>query len=128
MAEDGERKAALETVQADGTDGNCVTFVLHDEDHTLGNSLRYMVMKKTATGLHTVRFPSIPDPWFELGRLPCGLLVLPRWCLRSCQPCPPPAKLQLQLQDRWGCVNKVTQVVSLQHIPPIRPSAILETP
>ncbi|OXB75959.1 UNVERIFIED_CONTAM: hypothetical protein H355_012927, partial [Colinus virginianus] len=32
-------------VQADGTDGNCVTFVLHDEDHTLGNSLRYMVMK-----------------------------------------------------------------------------------
>lgn len=36
---------ALETIQADGTDGNCVTFVLHDEDHTLGNSLRYMVMK-----------------------------------------------------------------------------------
>nr|XP_047926709.1 DNA-directed RNA polymerases I and III subunit RPAC2-like isoform X1 [Anser cygnoides] len=45
MAEEGERKAALEMVQADGTDGNCVTFVLHDEDHTLGNSLRYMVMK-----------------------------------------------------------------------------------
>ncbi|XP_066189964.1 SLAIN motif-containing protein-like isoform X2 [Sylvia atricapilla] len=36
---------ALEAIQADGTDGNCVTFVLHDEDHTLGNSLRYMVMK-----------------------------------------------------------------------------------
>ncbi|XP_053845797.1 DNA-directed RNA polymerases I and III subunit RPAC2-like isoform X1 [Vidua macroura] len=36
---------SLETIQADGTDGNCVTFVLHDEDHTLGNSLRYMVMK-----------------------------------------------------------------------------------
>ncbi|NXO87232.1 RPAC2 protein, partial [Sitta europaea] len=32
-------------IQADGTDGDCVTFVLHDEDHTLGNSLRYMVMK-----------------------------------------------------------------------------------
>ncbi|NWI60252.1 RPAC2 protein, partial [Calyptomena viridis] len=32
-------------IQADGTHGNCVTFVLHDEDHTLGNSLRYMVMK-----------------------------------------------------------------------------------
>ncbi|XP_054025569.1 DNA-directed RNA polymerases I and III subunit RPAC2 [Dryobates pubescens] len=45
MAEEAERKAALEMVQADGTDGNCVTFVLHDEDHTLGNSLRYMVMK-----------------------------------------------------------------------------------
>lgn len=45
MAEGSERKAALEMVQADGTDGNCVTFVMHDEDHTLGNSLRYMVMK-----------------------------------------------------------------------------------
>ncbi|XP_061212661.1 DNA-directed RNA polymerases I and III subunit RPAC2-like [Neopsephotus bourkii] len=45
MAEEDERKAVLETVQADGTDGNCVTFVLHDEDHTLGNALRYMVMK-----------------------------------------------------------------------------------
>lgn len=33
-------------VQADGTDGSCITFVLHDEDHTLGNSLRYMIMKK----------------------------------------------------------------------------------
>ncbi|KPP73461.1 DNA-directed RNA polymerases I and III subunit RPAC2-like [Scleropages formosus] len=32
-------------VQAEGTDEGCVTFVLHDEDHTLGNSLRYMVMK-----------------------------------------------------------------------------------
>ncbi|NWR80723.1 RPAC2 protein, partial [Centropus unirufus] len=32
-------------VQADGTDGSCVTFVLRDEDHTLGNALRYMVMK-----------------------------------------------------------------------------------
>ncbi|OXB58690.1 hypothetical protein ASZ78_016862 [Callipepla squamata] len=58
MADSGERKASLEMktlwhlffpnlwqVQADGTDGNCVTFMLHDEDHTLGNSLRYMVMK-----------------------------------------------------------------------------------
>ncbi|XP_010001782.1 PREDICTED: DNA-directed RNA polymerases I and III subunit RPAC2-like [Chaetura pelagica] len=41
----GEAGAVPERVQADGTDGNCVTFVLHDEDHTLGNSLRYMVMK-----------------------------------------------------------------------------------
>ncbi|TEA24132.1 hypothetical protein DBR06_SOUSAS2610083 [Sousa chinensis] len=24
---------------------HCVTFVLHEEDHTLGNSLRYMIMK-----------------------------------------------------------------------------------
>uniref|UniRef100_A0A452H8T1 DNA-directed RNA polymerases I and III subunit RPAC2 n=1 Tax=Gopherus agassizii TaxID=38772 RepID=A0A452H8T1_9SAUR len=45
MAEEVERKPVLEMVQADGMDGNCVTFVLHDEDHTLGNSLRYMIMK-----------------------------------------------------------------------------------
>lgn len=44
MAE-GERKTALEMVQAAGTDRQCVTFVLHEEDHTLGNSLRYMIMK-----------------------------------------------------------------------------------
>ncbi|XP_068381219.1 LOW QUALITY PROTEIN: DNA-directed RNA polymerases I and III subunit RPAC2-like, partial [Eschrichtius robustus] len=44
MAED-ERKTALEMVQAPGTDRHCVTFVLHEEDHTLGNSLRYMIMK-----------------------------------------------------------------------------------
>ncbi|MBN3322970.1 CALX protein, partial [Atractosteus spatula] len=32
-------------VQAEGGDDSCVTFVLHEEDHTLGNALRYMVMK-----------------------------------------------------------------------------------
>lgn len=26
-------------------DETCQTFVMHDEDHTLGNSLRYMIMK-----------------------------------------------------------------------------------
>jgi len=29
-------------------DETCVTFVITKEDHTLGNSLRYMVMKKYA--------------------------------------------------------------------------------
>ncbi|XP_067104107.1 DNA-directed RNA polymerases I and III subunit RPAC2 [Osmerus mordax] len=43
---DGEKKPVLEMVQADGADEGCVTFVLHEEDHTLGNSLRYMVMKR----------------------------------------------------------------------------------
>uniref|UniRef100_A0A672KWF8 DNA-directed RNA polymerases I and III subunit RPAC2 n=1 Tax=Sinocyclocheilus grahami TaxID=75366 RepID=A0A672KWF8_SINGR len=32
-------------VRTDGADEGCVTFVLHEEDHTLGNSLRYMIMK-----------------------------------------------------------------------------------
>ncbi|XP_062380512.1 DNA-directed RNA polymerases I and III subunit RPAC2 [Sardina pilchardus] len=40
-----EKKPTLEMVQADGADEGCVTFVLHEEDHTLGNSLRYMIMK-----------------------------------------------------------------------------------
>ncbi|KAI5104934.1 DNA-directed RNA polymerases I and III subunit RPAC2 [Silurus meridionalis] len=47
---DIEKKPVLEMilhVQADGADEGCVTFVLHEEDHTLGNSLRYMVMKNT---------------------------------------------------------------------------------
>ncbi|XP_041111713.1 DNA-directed RNA polymerases I and III subunit RPAC2 [Polyodon spathula] len=43
--EEGVKKPTLEVVQAEGSDDTCVTFVLHDEDHTLGNSLRYMIMK-----------------------------------------------------------------------------------
>ncbi|KAG7329063.1 hypothetical protein KOW79_007237 [Hemibagrus wyckioides] len=42
---DTEKKPVLEMVQADGSDEGSVTFVLHEEDHTLGNSLRYMIMK-----------------------------------------------------------------------------------
>ncbi|XP_034969705.1 DNA-directed RNA polymerases I and III subunit RPAC2 isoform X3 [Zootoca vivipara] len=43
--EDEKKPRVLQMVRADGTDKNCVTFVLHNEDHTLGNSLRYMIMK-----------------------------------------------------------------------------------
>uniref|UniRef100_A0A8C4QQA3 DNA-directed RNA polymerases I and III subunit RPAC2 n=1 Tax=Eptatretus burgeri TaxID=7764 RepID=A0A8C4QQA3_EPTBU len=32
-------------LQAEGVDETCVTFVLHEQDHTLGNALRYMIMK-----------------------------------------------------------------------------------
>uniref|UniRef100_A0A6I8RDR9 DNA-directed RNA polymerases I and III subunit RPAC2 n=1 Tax=Xenopus tropicalis TaxID=8364 RepID=A0A6I8RDR9_XENTR len=42
---EAEQVPSLERVQAQGNDESCVTFVLHEEDHTLGNSLRYMVMK-----------------------------------------------------------------------------------
>ncbi|CAH2314906.1 DNA-directed RNA polymerases I and III subunit RPAC2-like [Pelobates cultripes] len=45
MAAVGETKHALEMVQVNGTDESCITFVLHEEDHTLGNALRYMIMK-----------------------------------------------------------------------------------
>ncbi|XP_067853064.1 DNA-directed RNA polymerases I and III subunit RPAC2 isoform X2 [Heptranchias perlo] len=37
---EGVKKPVLEVVQAEGCDDSSVTFVLHDEDHTLGNSLR----------------------------------------------------------------------------------------
>uniref|UniRef100_A0A6J0V076 DNA-directed RNA polymerases I and III subunit RPAC2 n=1 Tax=Pogona vitticeps TaxID=103695 RepID=A0A6J0V076_9SAUR len=45
--EEEERKKprVLQMVRAEGSDKSCVTFVLHNEDHTLGNSLRYMIMK-----------------------------------------------------------------------------------
>ncbi|XP_069749416.1 DNA-directed RNA polymerases I and III subunit RPAC2 isoform X2 [Narcine bancroftii] len=42
---EGATKPVLEVVQAEGCDDTSVTFILHDEDHTLGNSLRYMIMK-----------------------------------------------------------------------------------
>ncbi|XP_005994788.1 DNA-directed RNA polymerases I and III subunit RPAC2 isoform X1 [Latimeria chalumnae] len=45
MATAGEKKPVLEVVQAGDSDETCVTFVLHEEDHTLGNSLRYIIMK-----------------------------------------------------------------------------------
>uniref|UniRef100_A0A672Z0R2 DNA-directed RNA polymerases I and III subunit RPAC2 n=1 Tax=Sphaeramia orbicularis TaxID=375764 RepID=A0A672Z0R2_9TELE len=60
MAGEGEKKRVLETVQADGADEGCVTFVLHDEDHTLGNSLRYMIMKNVDVEFcgYTITHPS----------------------------------------------------------------------
>uniref|UniRef100_A0A8D2LEF9 DNA-directed RNA polymerases I and III subunit RPAC2 n=1 Tax=Varanus komodoensis TaxID=61221 RepID=A0A8D2LEF9_VARKO len=43
--EEEKRPPVLQMVRAEGSDKSCVTFVLHNEDHTLGNSLRYMIMK-----------------------------------------------------------------------------------
>ncbi|XP_040179558.1 DNA-directed RNA polymerases I and III subunit RPAC2-like isoform X1 [Rana temporaria] len=45
MAGAPEKKPVLEMIQANGMDESCVTFVLHEEDHTLGNGLRYLIMK-----------------------------------------------------------------------------------
>ncbi|ETE66824.1 DNA-directed RNA polymerases I and III subunit RPAC2, partial [Ophiophagus hannah] len=36
---------SVQEVRAEGSDKTCITFVLNNEDHTLGNSLRYMIMK-----------------------------------------------------------------------------------
>lgn len=43
--ENEERR--LEVIPTSGAeeDETCVTFVLHEEDHTLGNALRYMIAK-----------------------------------------------------------------------------------
>ncbi|XP_033821247.1 DNA-directed RNA polymerases I and III subunit RPAC2-like [Periophthalmus magnuspinnatus] len=60
MAAEGEKKPVLEMVQADGADDGCVTFVMHEEDHTLGNSLRYMIMKNPEVDFcgYTITHPS----------------------------------------------------------------------
>ncbi|KAF6717814.1 DNA-directed RNA polymerases I and III subunit RPAC2 [Oryzias melastigma] len=60
MAGNGEKKPILEMVQADGAQEDCVTFVMHDEDHTLGNSLRYMIMKNPDVEFcgYTITHPS----------------------------------------------------------------------
>ncbi|KAF7227763.1 DNA-directed RNA polymerases I and III subunit RPAC2 [Nothobranchius furzeri] len=60
MAGEMEKKPKLEMVQADGADEGCVTFVMHDEDHTLGNSLRYMIMKNPDVEFcgYTITHPS----------------------------------------------------------------------
>lgn len=54
VAKDNESK-----LEVSGTDETCLTFILRDEDHTLGNSLRYVLMKNPQ-----VRFCgySIPHP------------------------------------------------------------------
>ncbi|KAM4732633.1 DNA-directed RNA polymerases I and III subunit RPAC2 [Anableps anableps] len=60
MAGEAEKKPILEMVQADGADDGCVTFVMHNEDHTLGNSLRYMIMKNPDVEFcgYTITHPS----------------------------------------------------------------------
>lgn len=44
--EQDQKKRRLEVIET-GTEENenCRTFVMHGEDHTLGNSLRYLIMK-----------------------------------------------------------------------------------
>lgn len=42
MVGDGEEEPKVEI---NGADETCLTFILRDEDHTLGNALRYVLMK-----------------------------------------------------------------------------------
>lgn len=41
-AEDSEARCKVEVT---GSDETCLTFTVHGEDHTLGNALRYVLMK-----------------------------------------------------------------------------------
>ncbi|TPX62924.1 DNA-directed RNA polymerase [Powellomyces hirtus] len=54
-----EHAQKFEVIPTDAADPSSATFVVHDEDHTLGNSLRYMVMKNPAV---TFCGYSIPHP------------------------------------------------------------------
>ncbi len=61
--EEGKTKVRrrLEVAAVDNSDDmGCQTFVLHEEDHTLGNSLRYMIMKNPEVEFcgYTVPHPS----------------------------------------------------------------------
>lgn len=51
-----EEDAKVEII---GTDETCLTFVIRDEDHTLGNALRYILMKNPE--VHFCGY-SIPHP------------------------------------------------------------------
>lgn len=73
----------------DPDDSTCMTFVLHDEDHTLGNALRYMIMKKYVRSLsrdwsctRPLTLPNSPDVTF------CGYSV----------PHPSESKINLRIQ------------------------------
>ncbi|XP_031561711.1 DNA-directed RNA polymerases I and III subunit RPAC2-like [Actinia tenebrosa] len=62
MADEEESvKHRLEVIPTgDPDDETCATFVMHEEDHTLGNSLRYIVMKNPNVKFcgYTVPHPS----------------------------------------------------------------------
>lgn len=44
MTQAAHAKLEIEPVE-DGTDDTTLTYVLHNEDHTLGNALRYIILK-----------------------------------------------------------------------------------
>ncbi|XP_077974557.1 DNA-directed RNA polymerases I and III subunit RPAC2-like [Styela clava] len=44
MLNASQAKLQIEPLE-DGSGENCCTFVFYDEDHTLGNALRYIIMK-----------------------------------------------------------------------------------
>ncbi|KAI9103068.1 DNA-directed RNA polymerase I and III subunit Rpc19 [Phlyctochytrium arcticum] len=50
----------LTVISTDDSDPSCATFCMADEDHTLGNSLRFIIMKNEAVSFcgYTIPHPS----------------------------------------------------------------------
>lgn len=79
----------------DPDDTTCMTFVLNKEDHTLGNALRYIIMKKYAIHVHEIVL-NIPINYELHAHIQprCDILWLQR---------PPPIGTQNQPEntDQW---------------------------
>lgn len=53
-------------VEVTGSDETCLTFTVHDEDHTLGNSLRYMLMKNADVEFCGYNIPHPSDSFVNI--------------------------------------------------------------
>jgi DNA-directed RNA polymerases I and III subunit RPAC2 len=53
-------------VEVLGSDDTCLTFTVHDEDHTLGNALRYVLMKNPAVEFCGYNIPHPSDSFVNI--------------------------------------------------------------
>eukprot|EP00656_Telonema_subtile_P010113 TRINITY_DN14829_c0_g1_i1.p1 TRINITY_DN14829_c0_g1~~TRINITY_DN14829_c0_g1_i1.p1 ORF type:complete len:113 (+),score=32.73 TRINITY_DN14829_c0_g1_i1:223-561(+) len=54
------------TVNGDDQSSSCATFAFENEDHTLGNSLRYMIMKNPDINFCGYSIPHPAEPYMNL--------------------------------------------------------------
>lgn len=56
----GPEGQKIEIIARDPNDDSCITFCIHGEDHTIGNSLRYIIMKNPSVEFcgYTIPHPS----------------------------------------------------------------------
>lgn len=79
-----EEISIVSTAEGAAEDKRCATFSIRNEDHTLGNALRHVIMKKYQLGDAFNNLPFSPDVDF------CGYSV----------PHPSEAKIHLRIQSR----------------------------
>lgn len=65
MTQAGRVKLEIEPVE-DGNDDTTCTYILNDEDHTLGNALRYIIMKNPDVELCGYAIPHPADSRMNL--------------------------------------------------------------